>query len=186
MDSVLDEVKEVNDLHKREYDPAALAVTLSSLSSQMSEVDTRGWFDDWTDVKYADGTKARVLKKPEKAFEFYATEWTTKFKLVTDLLDQARANVDAEFSKKIVSLFNNLDYIQATLRDMYKNAYLTFAASPCNERAQEEKCKMDRIISAAGLHLVSLKIVFEGAKDHNEMYNQMLKMIDTIINLITE
>jgi hypothetical protein len=69
---------------------------------------------------------------------------------------------------------------------MYKNAYLTFAATPCNEKAQEEKRKMDRIISAASLHLVSLKIVIEGVKDHNEMHNQFLKVIDRIIDLITK
>jgi hypothetical protein len=186
MDSVLGEVKDVDALHKAGYNPAALAVTLSSLPGQTSTASTRGWFDDWTDVECADGSKARILKNPEKAFELYASEWSSKFKLVTDLLDQARGNVDAEFTKKIVLLFNNLDYVQATLRDMYKSAYLTFAATPCNEKAQEEKRKMDRIISAASLHLVSLKIVIEGVKDHNDMYSQFLKVIDKIIDLITK
>ena len=57
MDAVLDEVIEVDDLHKGEYDPAALAVTFSSLSSEISDVYTRGWFDDWTDVECADSAQ---------------------------------------------------------------------------------------------------------------------------------
>jgi len=186
-DSVLEGIKDVDDLHKGEYNSAAMAVTLSYLNRESSEVgsETRGWFDDWTDVICADGTKARVLKEPGKAFELYATEWNSKFKLIADLLDQHKVSADVGFSSKIVSLFNNLDYIQATLREMYKNAYLTFAATPCNEKAQEEKRRMDRIISAASLHLVSLKVVMEGTEDHNELATQFIKVIDRIIDLIT-
>ena len=89
-DSVLEGIKDVDDLHKGEYNSAAMAVTLSYLNRESSEVgsETRGWFDDWTDVICADGTKARVLKEPGKAFELYATEWNSKFKLIADLLDQ--------------------------------------------------------------------------------------------------
>jgi len=186
-DSVLGEIKDIDDLHKSEYNSAALAVTLSHLKDELPESasQTRGWFDDWTDVECTDGTKARVLKEPEKAFELYATEWTAKFKLITDLLERHKVNVDTEFSNNIVSLFNNLDYVQATLREMYKNAYLTFAATPCNEKAQEEKRRMDRIISAASLHLVSLKIMIEVTKEHSEMASQFMKVIDRIIDLIT-
>ncbi|MFZ0513392.1 MAG: hypothetical protein WAM14_17430 [Candidatus Nitrosopolaris sp.] len=44
---------------------------------------------------------------------------------------------------------------------MYKNAYLTFAATPCKEKAQDEKRAMDRIIVAASPSLLSLKTMIE-------------------------
>jgi hypothetical protein len=69
---------------------------------------------------------------------------------------------------------------------MYKNSYLTFAATPCNEKSQEEKRAMDRIIAAASLSLIGLKTMAESvnANDLDNINNEALKIIDRITSMI--
>jgi hypothetical protein len=152
-------------------------------------------FDKWTEIKCEDGTKARILKNPEEAFELYAKEWSNKFSVVADLLNQAKVQGNDDLNSKIVKLFDYLSNVEATLREMYKNAYLTFAATPCKEKAQEEKRAMDRIIVAASLSLLSLKTMIEGISvqtvtassaslNVDSIYTETLKLIDKITTMI--
>jgi hypothetical protein len=182
-------------LHAKGMNPGAMAATLSYLDISQSF----GLLDKWTEVKCEDGTKARILKNPEDAFELYAKEWSTKFNVVADLLNQAKVQGAADINNKIVKLFDNLNYIEATLREMYKNAYLTFAATPCKEDSQKEKRAMDRIIISASLSLMGFKMILENkmvAKDEklipdaksseniDNLNNEMLKLMDKITNMI--
>ena len=81
---------------------------------------------------------------------------------------------------KIVKLYDNLNYVNAALSEMYKNAYLTFAATPCSESSQKEKQKMDRIVAAIGLSLVSIKMLLEtgGASSVDKVSDEVVKLID--------
>lgn len=178
-------------LHATGMNPSAMATTLSYLDVAQSY----GAFDKWTEVKCEDGTKARILKNPEDAFELYAKEWSSKFSVVVDLLNQVKVQGDSDVNNKIVKLYDNLSNVEAVLRDMYKNAYLTFAATPCEEKAQEEKRAMDRIIVASSLSLLSLKIMIEGkgvqaatasgaSVNLDSIYNETLKLVDKITNMI--
>lgn len=83
-----------------------------------------------------------------------AKEWSNRFNVVLDLLNQIKVQANDDLNNKIVKLFDNLGNVETTIREMYKNAYLTFAAAPCKEKAQEEKRAMDRIIVAASLSLL--------------------------------
>lgn len=184
------QIDDIAALHTGQFNTGAMVTTLSFLKGAFpSETRViRGLTDDWTEVNCPDGGTAKVLKKPAKAFELYATQWTTKIKAITDILNQYKIDAEGNVDKKIVSLFNDLDYIEAALREMYKNSYLTFAATPCSEKAQEEKRRMDRIVTASSLHLVSFKIILEsnGVKNFDLIYKEMLKMIDKIINMIIQ
>ncbi|MBI3842705.1 MAG: hypothetical protein HY295_06160 [Thaumarchaeota archaeon] len=163
---------------------AAMVTTLSHLDSAILGISWPG--NKWIDVPCGDGTTARVLKNPDEAFELYGKEWNTKFKVVIDLLNQAKGSADVEVGNKIVKLFDNLNYVEATLREMYKNSYLTFAATPCKEESQKEKRIMDRIITAASLLLAGLKVMIDsqGVKDLDALNNQILKIIDKITSMI--
>ncbi len=97
-----------------------MAATLSYLDVSQSF----GVFDKWTEGNCQDGSKARILKDPADAFELYAKEWSTKFNIVVDLLNQVRVEGDSEVNSKIVKLFDKLNYVNAALREMYKSAYL--------------------------------------------------------------
>jgi hypothetical protein len=178
-------------LHAKGMNASAQAATLSYLDTSQSF----GAFDKWTEVKCEDGTKARILKNPEDAFELYAKEWSNKLNVVVDLLNQAKVQGSDDLNSKIVKLFDNLGNVEATLREMYKNAYLTFAATPCKEKAQEEKRAMDRIIVAASLSLLSFKTMIEnkgvqgvsattGSTNVDSIYNETLKLIDKITSMI--
>jgi hypothetical protein len=179
-------------LHASAMNPSAMAVTLSHLDISQSF----GAFDQWIEVKCEDGTKVRILKNPEDAFELYAKEWSNRFNVVLDLLNQIKVQANDDLNNKIVKLFDNLGNVEATLREMYKNAYLTFAATPCKEKAQEEKRAMDRIIVAASLSLLSLKIRIEHhASDQpvtassaflkvSSIYDETLKLINKIMTMM--
>jgi hypothetical protein len=162
--------------------PGANATTLSYLDVGKSF----GLLDKWTEVECLDGTKARILKDPGDAFELYAKEWTTKFNVVVEILNQVKAEGNAEVSNKIVKLFDNLNYVDATVREMYKNAYLTFAATPCSENSQKEKQRMDRVIAAIALSLVGLKVMIEanGTKNIDNLNSEVLKLIEKITNAL--
>jgi hypothetical protein len=173
----------VYDLLRAEgMNPGANATTLSYLDTAKSF----GLLDKWTEVECSDGTKARILKNPADSFELYAREWTTKFNVVVDILNQVKAEGNAEVSNKIVKLFDNLNYVDATLREMYKNAYLTFAATPCSESSQKEKQRMDRVIAAIALSLVGLKVMIEanGTKNIDNLNSEVLKLIEKITNAL--
>lgn len=169
-------------LHRNGMNPGAMAATLSNLDVSQSF----GLTDKWTEVKCQDGTKARILKNPDDAFEIYAKDWNTKFSVIIDLLNQAKAEGNSEVNSKIVKLFDNLSYVESTLREMYKNSYLTFAATPCNEKSQEEKRAIDRIIVAASLSLIGLKTMAEktNATNLDNINYEILKIIDKITNMI--
>lgn len=173
----------IYDLLRAEgMNPGANATTLSYIDAAKSF----GLLDKWTEVECSDGTKARILKNPADAFELYAKEWTTKFNVVVDILNQVKAEVNSEVSSKIVKLFDNLNYVDAALREMYKNAYLTFAATPCSESSQKEKQRMDRVIAAIGLSLVGLKVMLEanGAKSMDNLNSQVLRLIEKITDVL--
>ena len=160
---------------------AAMAVSLSHLDT------SRGLLDDWKEVKCNDGTKALVLKRPEDAFELYAKEWTSKFSTLVDLLNHAKAQGNSEVNNKIVKLFDNLNYVNAALREMYKSAYLTFAATPCSEKAQDEKRAMDRIIVATSLTLVAFKLRVESSNattNLDSLNDEIMKLIEKITTMI--
>jgi hypothetical protein len=174
----------VYDLLRAEgMNPGANATTLSYLDVPSKSF---GLLDKWTEVPCSDGTKARILKNPADAFELYAKEWTAKFNVVVDILNQVKAEGNAEVSNKIVKLFDNLNYVDATLREMYKNAYLTFAATPCSETSQKEKQRMDRVIAAIALSLVGLKVMIEanGTKNIDNLNLEVLKLIEKITNAL--
>lgn len=160
----------------------AAAATLSYIG----DFRTLGLLDKWREVTCPDGSKARVLKDPANAFELYAKEWTGKFSIIMDTLNQIKINADSEVKSKIVKLFDNLNYVNAALQEMYKNSYLTFAATPCSESAQQEKRRMDRIIAAVGLSLVSIKLILENSSGDNiEKINQeILKLIDRLVTML--
>lgn len=171
-------------LDNDKYNQGATAATLSNLSdSNLFSV-----LDKWTEVRCNDGSIARILKDPKEAFEIYAKEWSSKFNVVIDLLSQAKVEGGAEVNNKITKLFDNLNYVEATLREMYKNSYLTFASTPCSEKAQEEKRKMDRIILTASLSLMSFKIMLD-AKDNqslDDLNNEILKLVEKISVMILQ
>lgn len=160
----------------------AAAATLSYIS----DIRILGLLDKWTEVTCPDGSKARVLKDPTDAFELYAKEWTTKFNVVTDILNKIKAEGNVTVTGKVVRLFDNLNYVNAALQEMYKNSYLTFAATPCSESAQEEKRRMDRIVAAIGLSLLGFKVVLEDPDVHeiDSINAEILKLIDRIITMI--
>lgn len=171
-----------NILAEKGINKGATATTLSYIS----DMRILGLLDKWTEVPCPDGSKALVLKDPADAFELYAKEWTTKFDVVMDMLNQIKANAEVAVAGKVVKLFDNLNYINAALQEMYKNSYLTFAATPCSESAQQEKRRMDRIIAAVGLSLVGFKVLLEDADLHkiDTINLEILKLIDRIVDLI--
>jgi hypothetical protein len=173
---------EYNDmLYGKGMNSQAMAMSLSHLDM------SRGFLDDWKEVKCNDDTKALVLKHPEDAFELYAKEWSSKFSVLIDLLNQAKVEGNSEVNNKIVKLFDNLNYVDAALREMYKSAYLTFAAAPCSEKAQDEKRAMDRIIVATSLTLVALKLRIEsgdGANNLDTLNSEIMKLIEKITTMI--
>jgi hypothetical protein len=160
----------------------ATAATLSYIG----DIRLLGLLDKWTEVTCADGSKARILKDPADAFELYAKEWTAKFTLVIDLLNKIKTEGDITVNNKVVKLFDNLNYVNAALQEMYKNSYLTFAAMPCSESAQAEKRKMDRITAAIGLSLVGIKVLLEDSDNHNigNINSEVLKLIDRLISML--
>jgi hypothetical protein len=169
-------------LYAKGMNPGAMAATLSYLDISQSY----GLLDKWTEVKCEDGTKARILKNPEDAFEIYAKEWSTKFNVVLNLLEKAKVEAGGEIGNKIVQLSNSLNYVGTTLREMYKNAYLTFAATPCSEKSQEEKRAMDRIIAVASMHLLTFQMMLENKdpKNLDSLNTEILKLIDKITVMI--
>jgi hypothetical protein len=167
-------------LQSNELNPGARAATLGNLKLESLEIFGIG--DKWKEVKCPDGSKAQILKNPDDAFPLYATEWTTKFTAVADLLNQAKINADVAVSNKIDQLFNNLNYVEATLREMYKNSYLTFSATPCSEKSQEEKRRMDRFILVASLNLVNFKMILEikEPKNLDAITGEVTKLIENL------
>jgi hypothetical protein len=160
----------------------AAAATLS----YMGDVRALGLLDKWREVTCPDGSKARVLKDPTDAFELYAKEWTTKFDVVLNTLNQLNVSAGAEVKSKIVKLFDNLNYVNAALQEMYKNSYLTFASTPCSESAQQEKRRMDRIIAAVGLSLVSIKLILDNSEGSNldRINDEIIKLIDRVVTML--
>jgi hypothetical protein len=169
-------------LHGNKVNPGAAATALHYLDSPKSF----GIFDDWSTVTCPDGTEARILKSPLKAFQYYAKEWTSKFSFVVDVLDKIKVGAQPEVQSKIVKIFENLNYVNGALQEMYKNAYLTFAATPCSLASQKEKQKMDRIVAAISLSLIGLKIMLEGdgADKFEKVNSELMKLIDKLTNMI--
>lgn len=143
-------------------------------------------FDKWKEISCPDNSKALVLKNPGDAFQLYAKEWTGKFSVVIDILKQLEVSADAEVKNKIVRLYDNLNYVNAALQEMYKNSYLTFAATPCNPSAQEEKRRMDNILAVIGLSLISVKLVLDNSDGANldRVNQEVLKLIDRVVTML--
>jgi hypothetical protein len=173
-------------IHKRGYNPSAMASTLGSLSRDETRKFWSAWGKEWTEVECGNGEKALVLKNPTKAFEFYGKEWSAKFSGIVDVLQQAKAEVTGEASNKIEQLFKNLDYVNGALREMYYNHYLTFMATPCSEKAQSEKHWMDRMVGAATMSLVTFRMVLEstGTKDLDKLNEQLIKLTEKISDMM--
>jgi hypothetical protein len=161
----------------------AAAATLSYLD----DVRLLGIGDKWKEISCPDGSKALVLKNPADAFQLYAKEWTGKFGVVVDTLNQLKVGADAEVKNKIVKLFDNLNYVNAALQEMYKNSYLTFASTPCSEPAQEEKRRMDNVLAVIGLSLISVKLILENSdgKSLDRVNEEILKLIDRVATMIS-
>lgn len=160
----------------------AAAATLSYIND-IRILDLMG---KWREVTCPDGSKARVLKDPTDAFELYAKEWTGKFNVIVDALKQINVDAGVEVKSKIVKLSDNLNYVNAALQEMYKNSYLTFAATPCSTSAQQEKRRMDRIIATIGLSLVSIKLILENSSgnDMERINQEILKLIDRVVTML--
>ena len=138
----------------------------------------------FTSVSCKDGSTAFILKNPQEAFEIYGKEWKAKLKIAADVLNKIKAEGDLEFSNKIVTIFENLNYVEATLREMYKNSYLTFVGNPCSKDNQEAKRKADKIIAAASLFLLTIKILAETQKNLEAVNDEIIKMLNKLIDLI--
>jgi hypothetical protein len=170
-------------LHEENTNPGVLATTLHYLSDYKR---TFGFWDKWVEIKCPDGTTGRILKDPADAFKYYAKEWTTKFEFVLKLLNEDQVTVKPEIQNKIVKIFENMNYVNGAIQEMYKNTYLTFAANPCLLSSQKEKQKMDRILSAISLSLIGLKVMLEGgeADKYEKVNQQLLKLIDKLTEMI--
>jgi hypothetical protein len=130
--------------------------------------------------------KQQILKNSEDAFELYAKEWNSKFNFVLNLLKETKVEAGGEVGNKTVQLFNSLNYVGTTLREMYKNTYLTFAATPCSEKSQEEKRVMDRIIAVASMQLLTFQMMLENkdTKNLDSLNTEILKLINKITDMI--
>jgi hypothetical protein len=157
-------------------------VNKMSLSTSLLGLDIESFgrlFGELTEVHCPDKSSAFILKNPGKAFETYAKEWSAKVKVVADVLDKVKASADADVSSKIVSIFENLNYVEASLREMYKNAYLTYLGDPCGKESQEAKRNADKVISFAAMYLLTIKIYAENQK-LDDVNKELLKMLDEI------
>ena len=170
-------------LHEGNTNAGVLATSLHYLSDYKK---TLGFWDKWVEVKCPDGTTARILKDPVDAFKYYAKEWTTKFEFVLNLLNEDKLTMKPEIQNKIVKIFENLNYVNGAIQEMYKNTYLTFAANPCLLSSQKEKQRMDRIVAAISLSLIGLKVMLEGgeADKYEKVNQQLLKLIDKFTEMI--
>ena len=170
-------------LHEGNANPGVLATTLHYLDDYKRSF---GFWDKWVKIECPDGTTGRILKDPSDAFKYYAKEWTTKFEFVLKLLNEDQATVKPEIQNKIVKLFENLNYVNGAIQEMYKNTYLTFAANPCLLSSQKEKQKMDRIVAVISLSLIGLKVMLEGgeADKYEKVNQQLLKLIDKLTEMI--
>jgi len=173
-------------VHSKEMNPKAMATTFYNLDTNKLDSQSYGVFDKWKEVKGPDGKKALVLKNPEDAFGLYAKEWNAKFNVIANLLNKAKVSVDAEIGNKIIQLTNGLSSVATVLRENYKNSYLTFAATAWDEKSQEEKRKMDRLITVATLHLATIEMMLgnKDAKNFENIHQAILSLIDKITNLI--
>jgi len=175
----------IEEIYKSGRNPSAMAASFSYIDEKAFQ--KFGLFDEWTEVKCQDGSKALILKNPSKAFDIYAKEWSSKFNGLVDVANQVKIDASGEVNSKIVKLFDNLGSIEALLREMYKNSYLTFAASPCSERAQNAKSKMDNILIAIGASLLVIKLNLEnGSKDPASISANIDKVNTEVMNLISK
>ena len=175
----------IEEIHKSGRNPSAMATSYASMDE--TAFQKFGLLDEWVDVKCQDGSKALVLKNPSKAFDIYAKEWRTKFNGLVDVANQVKVEAGGDVSNKIVKLFDNLGSIEALLREMYKNAYLTFAVFPCSEKAQESKIKMDKILMVIGASLLIIKMNMESSsKDPASLSASVEKINTDIMNLISK
>lgn len=180
------DVKDAEMLSNKLFDMGAIKASANSFGTSSSGLNLFG--DEWKDVECENGKKARILKEPTKAFEIYGKEWSIKVKALTNVLEQIKVNAAVDVQKKITSLFDNLTYVEASLREMYKNSYLTFAATPCEEKSQEEKRRMDRVIGASTILLTGFKMMVESTetKDFDKVILKFLEITEKIANMILE
>jgi hypothetical protein len=175
----------IEEIHKSGRNPSAMAASYAYMDE--TAFQQFGFFDEWVEIKCQDGSKALVLKNPNKAFDIYAKEWSTKVNGLVDVANQVKVEASTDINSKIVKLFDNLGSIEAILREMYKNAYLTFAASPCSEKAQDSKIKMDKILMVIGASILLCKLNLENSsKDPASLSANVEKINTDVINLISK
>jgi hypothetical protein len=178
-------------MNKPEINKQSLVVTLSGLG--IIDKWDKLW-DEYIEVKCDDGTTARVLKKPSKSFQIYAKEYNIRLKGALNALDKLKANVSVDIGTRVEILYKNLNNINATLRTMYQNSYITFAARPCQKEFQEAKLKADKIINAAGIYMITVQMMIENliGKDPetiksglDDIYKKIIEILDKLITLST-
>ena len=100
----------IEEIHKSGRNPSAMAASYASLDE--TDFKQHGWFDEWVEVECQDGSKALVLKNPNKAFDIYAKEWSTKVNGLVDVANQVKVEASADINNRIVKLFDNLGSIE--------------------------------------------------------------------------
>lgn len=153
-----------------------------SNNSQMSSI--LGIGDKWRKEPCKDGCYALVLKNPLEAFEMYAKEWETSFKVMADVIGQMKLEADGQVKNKIIALFNGLTNVDNAIRLAYLNAYITYASNACSEKFQDNKIKMDSKINQANASLTTFKLIIDLYKD--EVENKIDDMIQEFMKLSRE
>ena len=102
----------MNLMSRRDVNKSALVTTLDGINLIVWDE----LWDKYTTVNCQDGSKAFILKDPLKAFEIYGREWDSKLKIVLEVFNKLKAEGEIELKKKIEKIFENLNYIEATLR----------------------------------------------------------------------
>jgi hypothetical protein len=178
-------------MNRPEINRQSFAVTLSNLD--IIDKWDKLW-DEYIEVKCDDGTTAPVLKKPSKSFEIYAKDYSIRFNAALNALNNLQANLSVDVGTRIEILYKNLNNINATLRMMYQNSYITFAARPCQKEFQEAKLKADKIINAAGIYMITVQMMIENLiwKDPetiksglDDIYKKIIEILDKLITLST-
>jgi hypothetical protein len=195
MDEILGELTDMDTfeslVNNSGYNPSAIATSVYNSNFPILKertTTTKRFLGKWKDVDCPDNTKARILKNPNESFEFYASQWKTNLEAIFRLFGQGNAKGKFERSQEAQKLYDNLGYVEATLREMYKSSYLTFAATPCDPKAQDEKRRMDRIIAIAAVYLLSLKIKIEkiGTQDMKSLIDEVDRTVDKIIDIMSK
>jgi hypothetical protein len=177
--------KDIRELKKREIGMPEFNIQSISIAPEKIHEFFDKITDKYIDVRCGDGTQVRVLKDPLKAFEIYNKEYKVNAQAVMDTLNKLQAGVQAGLSEKIKMFFDNLDDVEFKLREMYKNAYLTFVTNPCDKRFQDYKFRADNIIMVVSLYMGICKLMLIKliGKDPNAIKDELDKIIDKVLEI---